>query len=271
MGDISSADFNLIRAYAKKVFGLHLSDEKKTMLRSRLKDRIRDLNMDSFNDYYEYLKKTPEEEIIFIDKVTTNYTYFLREKKQFDYFYSTVLPYIEKNHNLDKDLRVWCAGCSSGEEAYTLGIYIKKYFGGKSSWNTELLATDISVEMLSKAIKGIYSRSELKELEREFVATNFDVIDNERCIVNEKVKNNVTFRRLNLVTELFEFKKPLQVIFCRNVMIYFDEPTKQQLVQKFYDVLEPGGYFFISQSESLNNLDTKFQHITSAVYRKPLN
>lgn len=270
MNEITTEEFNLIRGHIKKNYGIDLNDEKKSLVYSRLRSVLKDAGFKTFKEYYEYLiaDKTGKASIVFIDKITTNHTFFMREVDHFYYFRDTVLPYLEKevkNH----DLRIWCAGCSSGEEAYTLQMLMTDYFGNKpQKWDTELLATDISTSVLSKAIKGVYSNEQIKPLPDNWKKMHFKKYDEDNVTIVDSIKKKITYRKFNLMSESFPFKKKFQVIFCRNVMIYFDNKTRKELVNKFYEASDKGAYLFIGHSESLNNIDTKYKYVMPALYRK---
>jgi chemotaxis protein methyltransferase CheR len=226
---------------------------------------------ESFSEYYDYLVKDKTGKAVtqFVDKVTTNHTYFQRETDHFDFFRDIALPQIEESHKKDRDLRVWCAGCSTGEEPCQLEMILQDYFKLKREhWDTQLLATDISTQVLEKAQAGMYLAESVKALPRTWQTEYFRKVDDERWAVSEKIKGQITYRKLNLMEEAFPFRKPMQAIFCRNVMIYFDNETRDQLVEKFYGLTEPGGYLFIGHSESLNHSSTKYKYIKPAIYRK---
>ena len=270
MNEISTADFKKIRDFVKEKYGITLGDEKKSLVYSRLRPVLDELNMDSFSDYYKYLvsDKTGKACITFIDKMTTNHTFFMREVDHFYYFKDTVLPYLEQTVT-DGDLRIWCAACSSGEESYTLEIILDEYFKNKGSkWDTELLATDISSSVLNKCVDGIYTKEQVAPLADEWKRSYFKNYDDKHVVVCDEIKKKITYRKFNLMNEKFPFKKKFHVIFCRNAMIYFDNPTKEKLVQRFYDATVEGGYLFIGHSESLNSLNSKYSYIMPAVYRK---
>jgi len=269
MKELTDKEFNTIRAYIKSTFGVSLSDEKKSLIYSRLRAVLEELHLDNFTDYYHYLinDKTGQAAIRFIDKVTTNHTFFMRETDHFDCFRDKVLPYIEQTFNYD--LRLWCAGCSSGEESYTIKFIVEDYFrNSKVKWNTEILATDISTQVLDKAVHGVYPNDSVNTLPQEWRKRYFEKFDADHSAVKQEIRNGITYRKFNLMEENFPFKRPFQVIFCRNVMIYFDNQTRDTLVKKFYNVTEPGGYLFIGHSESLNHTDTKYKYVLPALYRK---
>lgn len=267
---LTNKEFELFRNYIKKRYGINLSDEKKSLVYSRLRAFIDELNLNSFEEYYKCLLKDKNGELSkkFIDKITTNHTFFMREKEHFDYFKSHVLPYIEEKHQGTKDVRIWCAGCSSGEEAYTLQILMKEYFEYKPGWNTQLLATDISNKVLNKAYKGIYNNTAIGEIPSSWKSKYFSKFDDNNVIVKDFIKNDIFFARFNFIEDVFKFKKEFQVIFCRNVMIYFDADTRNSLVNKFYSITENGGFLFIGQSESLGYSDSKYKYVMPAVYKK---
>jgi chemotaxis protein methyltransferase CheR len=203
-----------------------------------------------------------------INKITTNHTFFMREVDHFNYFRDKILPNLEKTVR-DKDLRVWSAGCSSGEEPTTLAMIVNDYFGKeKMWWDTKVLATDISDRILERAKSGQYSNEQLASLPMNWKTNYFKRINNENSVLIDKLRNEIIYRKFNLMEDAFPFKKKFHVIFCRNVMIYFDNKTKAELVNKFYELTEPGGYLFIGHSESLNREGTRYKYVMPAVYRK---
>lgn len=268
MQEMTDREFSMISKYIKDEFGISLTGDKKSLVYSRLKNIIDQQGLKDFTEYYKYLinDKTGMAAITFIDKMTTNHTFFMREIDHFKYLKDTVLPYIEST-SIDNDVRMWCAGCSSGEESYTLEIILSEYFKNKGKWDTELLATDISTAVLSKAIKGVYTKEQIKPLSEDW-KKYFKPINNSQVQVIDSIKNKITYRRFNLMDPKFPFKKKFQVIFCRNVMIYFDDKTRTELIKKFYDASESGAYLFIGHSETLNNIETDYEYVIPAVYRK---
>lgn len=269
MQQITDKEFNLIKEYVKNNYGINLTAEKKSLIYSRLKTVLDKLGLKNFTEYYKYLinDKTGNAIMVFIDKITTNHTFFMREVDHFEFLKSTILPQIEKN-STDKDVRIWCAGCSSGEESYTLEMILTEYFKDKGNWNTELLATDISTTVLKKAIKGVYSKEQIKPLSENWKNNYFKSINANFSQVVDDIKEKITYRKFNLMNDEFPFKKKFQVIFCRNVMIYFDDETRTNLVKKFYEASEKGAYLFIGHSETLNNIKTNYEYIMPAIYRK---
>lgn len=269
MINIKDAEFRDLTSYIKKRYGLNLT-EKKQLIEGRLSNMIIEQGFKDFSSYLKFVfADTSGKEInSLINKLTTNYTYFMRESDHFDYFRKTVLPTLEANSKT-KDIRIWCAGCSSGEEPYTLAMLMEEYFGeNKYMWDTKVLATDISEKVLEIAKKGIYAEEAIKDIPKYWGLRHFSKIENGNHQISDKMRNEVIYRKFNLMSEVFPFKKKLDVIFCRNVMIYFDEKTKIELINKFYDITEPGGYLFIGHSESINKKETNYKYIMPAVYRK---
>lgn len=267
---ITEEEFKLLAKYIKDNFGIHLKKEKKAFVTGRLNNLLIQMGFNSFTEFYKYLinDKTGEASSLLVNKITTNHTYFMREPDHFNIFRDQTLPYFERTCT-EKDLRVWCAASSSGEEPYTLAMIIDEYFKEKKLWwDTKVLATDISTNVLNIAKKGVYSKERIDPLPDYWKLNYFNKYDDNNLIINDKIKNEVLFRKFNLMEEVFPFRKKFHVIFCRNVMIYFDNDTKDNLIEKFYNMLEPGGYLFVGHSESLNREKTRFKYISPALYRK---
>ncbi len=266
MSDLTEKEYKLISEYAKNKLGINLNENKKSLICSRLNNRLKVLKFETFEEYYNYLITNADEAVNFTNRITTNYTYFLREPEHFKIFVDDVLPYIKKEEGRNKDLRVWCAGCSAGQESNYLAILIDKYFKNNNDWNTQLLASDISTNVLEKAYNAIYSAEDVSDVPKYILNEYFEKKGNEYQVI-EKIRKNITYRKINLIDKT-KFKKPLQAIFCRNVMIYFDDETKEKVVKQFYDALMPGGFLFISHSETLKTINTDFKFYKPAVYRK---
>ncbi len=269
--ELSEKEYESIRDYIHKNYGINLGPEKKTLVYSRLRTVLEEKGLENFTEYFNYLKndKTGQAAVQFIDKMTTNHTFFMREVDHFDYFRDKVLPYIEQTHSATKDLRLWCAACSSGEEPYTLQMIIQDYFKNKPGWNTDILATDISTNVLSKAVRGVYSNESISTLPAEWQKKYFKKLDGGNSQVIDEIRKKVIFRKFNLMDSNHVFKKPFQVIFCRNVMIYFDAETREEVVKRFYSYTESGGYLFVGHSESLNNTQSGYKYVMAATYCKP--
>lgn len=273
MMTISDQEFNALRRLIYDRFGINLTDEKRSLLVGRLQKMLRTQKMATFQDYYDYLDTDTTGKAVsdLVNLVSTNYTYFNREKDHFDFFLNTALPAVCEKLKQQKrnDLRIWCAGCSTGEEPYTLLMLMHEYLGSQySSWDAGILATDISERVLSTATQGIYPADRVASLPENLQRKYFSRRADGQMQVIDKLRNDVTFRRFNLMNKTFPFKKPFQIIFCRNVMIYFDQQTRNALVQRFHHSMEHNGYFFIGHSETLGRDSQFFRYLMPAAYQK---
>lgn len=275
MQTITEAEFEKLADYIQRNYGIFLKKEKMTLVTGRLGNVLLSKNMNSFSEYFDYVvsDRSGQAAVELINKITTNHTFFMREEEHFNYFQSVVLPYLNKSVS-DKDLRIWSAGCSSGEEPYTIAMIIDDYFGKeKLLWDTKVLATDISSNVLEEARRGTYSSDDISHLPPQWQQKYFNCImtgstSKECAELTQRIRNEVIFRKFNLMESVFPFKRKFHVIFCRNVMIYFDNDTKTRLVNKLYDLTEDGGFLFIGHSESLNRDKTRYKYIMPALYRK---
>ncbi|MDD4583930.1 MAG: protein-glutamate O-methyltransferase CheR [Eubacteriales bacterium] len=261
-------EFNMIVSYMKTNYGISL-ERKRPLVEGRLGNHVLSRGFNNYKEYFEHAfkSKSNNELVSLINRLTTNHTYFLREKAHFEFYRDKILPWID--HTLKcKDLRVWSAGCSSGQEPYTLAMIGRDYFGSLShQWDCTLLASDISDRALLSAKEGVYSSEELRDIPSSWMKKYFVQIDEEHYAVTDRIKNDVVYRNFNLLSP-FQFKKPFHVILCRNVMIYFDTPTKNKMIDKFYQALLPGGYFLIGHSESLSSCHHRFKYIKPSIYQK---
>lgn len=269
---ITDKEFNELALFIKNNFGVNLTPQKKILVMTRLNNTLEEKNFNSFTEFFNYVVSDTTGEAIttLINKITTNHTYFFRENKHYNYLSKTVLPYLYKTERNKKDLRIWSAGCSSGEEAYTLAMLLDSFFIDKDkSWDKKILATDISTNVLKHGVKGIYGEESLLKIPNEgWKLKYFKNVDEDKYKVIDKIRKEVIFKRFNLMNNTFPFKKKFHVIFCRNVMIYFDTKTKNELIERFYNITEPGGYLFIGHSETLDKKSTRFKYIMPSVYRK---
>lgn len=247
-------------------YGIDLS-KKRILIEGRLSNLVERKGMNSFSQYLESIKKNDKEEItLLINKLTTNYTYFYREENHFKFLKEVFLPYEEKNNKM-KVLNIWSAGCSSGEEPYTLAMVMDDYFKFNSSWKIQILASDISENVLSKAREGIYVEESLSKLPESYKKKYFEKTPDGRYQVVPEIKKNITFKVFNLMDTIRE-KNKYDVIFCRNVMIYFNAETKMNIVNKFYEAVKPQGYLMIGHAETIQRNQSKFMYINPAIYRK---
>lgn len=248
-------------------YGIDLR-KKKHLVEGRLALIVEKKGFNSFGDYFEtiYNDRTGDEISQLLSKVTTNHTYFMREPAHFEMFRNEVLPHFAETVK-SKSLGIWSAGCSSGEEPYTLAMLTDEVFRTKPGWDTRILATDLSDRVLGMARSGIYSAEAMQTLPEKFRKQYVIPAGEGTCTFNDKIKNNIIFKKFNLMED-FRFKRKFHVIFCRNVMIYFDNETKLNLVNKFYEYTEPGGYLFIGHSEYLDKDSIRYKCIAPAVYKK---
>ena len=271
---LSGADFERLRGLIYAESGINLNLDKKTMLEVRLKRRLRSLSMPSCRDYCKYVfaRGPGDKELVhLIDAVATNKTDFFREPSHFDYLLAKALPDLEARNGAGWKLLIWSAGCSTGEEPYTLGMLLSEYAEARPAFRFSILATDISTRVLAHARKGIF-KSEIVEpvpqaLRRKYLMRSRDSNSGLVRVVPE-LRDLIEFRRLNFMTPDFGLAEPADIIFCRNVIIYFDRPTQVRVLQNLTRQLAPGGYFFAGHSESLQNMDLPLVSAGPAIYRK---
>ncbi|MFO7707951.1 MAG: protein-glutamate O-methyltransferase [Desulfobacterales bacterium] len=259
--------FNKISALVYRASGINLKQGKEALVRARLMKRLRSLGVERVEDYLAFIdsEQGVEEVACLIDVMTTNKTSFFREVEHFHFLRDRVLPELA----LDR-VRLWSAACSSGEEPYSLAMILCEHLKGLESRDVRILASDISRQMIAKARRAVYPQTVAAELRGSPYAKYFAAAagDGEQgCRVVERVRNLVHFAHLNLM-EAWPMKGPFQVIFCRNVMIYFDRPTQQELVNRFWDYLAAGGYLFVGHSEGLSAIRHRFTYMRPAVYQK---
>ena len=268
MKEISQKDFVRLTDFVKRNYGIDLT-KKEQLITSRLQSTINEPRFGGFEKYVGYITTSAKDSDIdlMLNKLTTNYTYFYREENHFEFFKKVILPYLEQTKK-NKSIAIWSAGCSSGEEPYTISMILKDYFGKHSAWDTRVLATDISQNVLAKAQTAVYDDEALKNMPGHWKGQYFTK-DSATGLyqVSTEIKNNVIFRTFNLMDPI-KFKQKFDVIFCRNVMIYFDQETKDQLIDRFYDYTNLGGYLLVGHSESVNRDKSKYRYVTTATYRK---
>jgi len=268
--NLSDSDFNKLRDIIYKEAGIKLGDVKKILMQSRLIKRLRDLKLDNFTEYYDYLLANYEiEKINFINSITTNKTDFFRENDHFEFMKSKILPDFEKKK--EKELRIWSAGCSTGEEPYTIAITLFEYFNGKVPPEFLILATDIDTQVLDRAQDGNYSADHLAEVDPKYLKNYFIHNETEKgefYKVKDQLKQSVYFRRLNLLQDEYPMKKKFDIIFCRNVIIYFDRETQKKLFEKYHSFLKDDGYLLIGHSENITSITDKFSLAGRTIYRK---
>ena len=266
---MNDREFCEIVEYIRDNYGINL-EKKQVLIECRMARELEKRGLTSFAQYMEQMRKDRTGEMAgeMVNRLTTNYTYFMREKEHFDFLQKQILPELANKHSRDRSIAIWSAGCSSGEEPYNISMYLKEFFSAlPGSWDTRILATDISQRVLDSAMDPRYSLESLKELPPSWQERYFVPIGDKTYTVSDALRKNVIFRSFNLMDPI-HFRKKFDLIFCRNVMIYFDRPTKAALVRRFYDATAPGGYLFIGHSESLDKESCPFSYIEPAIYRK---
>ncbi|HEX4773871.1 MAG TPA: protein-glutamate O-methyltransferase CheR [Bryobacteraceae bacterium] len=265
---LTQHEFEQFRKLAYDQFGLDLRLGKEQLVSARIGKKMRELRLRSYRDYYRYVANdtTGEALAAMIDVLTTNHTSFFREAAHFEFLRQVVLPEIRDRDALD----FWSAACSSGEEPYTVAFSVLEELGANCLPKLRILGTDISNRSLAKAERGIYAADRFTDVSpiqlRSYLLRSIQS-GKETYLVRKELRSAVSFRRLNLM-EQFSQDFVFPVIFCRNVMIYFDRPTQQQVVRRLAACLEPGGYLFIGHAESLNGLDIPLKYVCPSVYRK---
>jgi chemotaxis protein methyltransferase CheR len=263
----SDADFRGLVDLAYQFAGIALSDSKRNLVYSRLSRRLRTLGMSTFAEYRTYLESTESERENFINAISTNLTKFFRESHHFDHFREQIAAPFSRNRSTGR-LRVWSAGCSSGEEPHTIAMVLKREIRDAEKQDVRILATDIDTEMVSRGTRGEYQENSLDEVPRAY-QEYFEPVPGKSGIVavNRAVRSLIAFKRLNLM-ETWPFKGPFDAIFCRNVMIYFDAPTKAKLIERFTEKIKPGGFLYIGHSESLNGAHPGISLVGRTIYRR---
>lgn len=264
---LTDDDFRRLVDYMKSNYGINL-EKKRVLIEGRLSNMVTSRGFGSFKEFidFAFADKTGNETMQLVNKLTTNHTYFLREPEHFDYLRDTLLPYFEQTVK-DRDLRIWCAASSTGQEPYTIVMTMDEYFGAKASaWNLKILATDLDTDVLKKAKAGIYTADLLKDVPDRWLKKYFNKIDDNTYQVIDRIRNMVEFRQFNLMDKIV-CTKPYDLISCRNVMIYFEMDTKNALIERFYDVTKEGGYLFVGHAESVGK-NTRYTYVKPAIYRK---
>ncbi|MEZ7891445.1 MAG: protein-glutamate O-methyltransferase CheR [Candidatus Wallbacteria bacterium] len=266
-------EFRLISKLVYDKFGIKLSDQKKTLVIERLQKILRTGGFFSFKDYYEYILKEPTGTAIltFIDKISTHHTFFFRESEHFEFLKNIGFPELTNAIRAQgrKEIKIWCAGCSSGEEPYSLAMIANDYFKESApGFEVSILATDISVTSIEKAESGIYPAQSVMQIPTLLRQKYFHSLGDGNFSIKKHLKDLILFRRLNLMRDSYPFKGKFDIIFCRNVMIYFDAPTRQKLIERYSRYTENHGYLMIGHSESIDRSCPFYKYIKPAIYKK---
>lgn len=265
----SEKDFHFIRDLISDRTGIALAEHKVDLVYGRLSRRLRQLNLSSFDQYLSNLKHDEKELIHFINALTTNLTSFFREKHHFEFMTSVLLPeLIKKKRN--KRLRIWSAGCSSGEEPYTIAMTVRALIPDLRGWDAKILATDLDSNVVKKALNGIYTEDRVNGLTKEQMKkwVSKGQGDNESMVkMSDDLRKMITFKQLNLMHE-WPMKGPFDMIFCRNVLIYFNKETQAMLFDRYANILDYDGHLFIGHSESMFKICDRFKLLGQTIYKK---
>lgn len=269
--ELKPEEFTLFRNYIYTKVGISLSEQKSTLVKGRLNKRLHQLSLNSFREYYDYLISdvSGEELTFFVGAISTNVTSFFRESAQWTWLEGYLPTLIAAKK--DKKIRIWSAGCSSGEEPYTILMFLQHHLPDFHSWDIKILATDISSKVLSKAIAGHYESKQVEQLPKDMVMKSFDKVEVDSVIryqIRPLLKQKVLFRLYNLITDPFFFKNKFDMIFCRNVMIYFDDVNRKELIEKYTRLLPKGAPLFLGSSESLTTHKETLKLLGSSIYQK---
>lgn len=267
--ELKPAELRRISGFMKSHYGVDLS-EKSTLITGRLENKLNSRGIPSYDAFMDLVEKDPdgEEAHLLINSLTTNHTFFMRESIHFDFLKEVALPEIKAKYSATKDIRIWSAAASSGEEAYSIVMTIKDFFGFEANqWDSKVLATDISTKVIAAAKEGIYHPEQIASLPTRWIRQYFTKLPNGDYQAKKELRDEVIFNTFNLM-DPFPWKKKFHVIFLRNVMIYFDEQTKRELIDKMYKYLEPGGYLFIGTTETIDKSATPLKHVQPSIYTK---
>jgi chemotaxis protein methyltransferase CheR len=263
-------EFQRIYKFIKERYGIDMHN-KKEIMQGRLENYVTRNGWKDFDAFMNAMEQdvSGQLEKRLLGMLTTNHTYFMREFEHFDFLRTVVLPELYKKESRTKDLAIWSGAASSGEEPYMLAMTLMDFFGLEhEAWDTTVLATDVSTEILQQAKEGIYTKEQIAALPMQWKRRYFrELPDGIHAQVRPEIKREILFRRFNLM-DPFPFKRKFHVIFLRNVMIYFDNQTKEALVKKLYDSLEDGGYLFIGKTETIDRSTVPFHMIQPSIFRK---
>ncbi len=267
---IDDACFDTITRMVFELCGIKIDSGKQAFVAARLGPVVKREGLSSFNAYYEAVKADQSGRLRseLVDRITTNHTFFNRESQHFAMFTERALPEAVRRNKIARRLRIWCAASSTGEEPYTLAMLMMNHLGHDyDAWDAGVLATDISTRVLEVAREGIYPAEAVKALPDTVRTKYFEARPDGRLQVSERVRRELTFRRFNLMNSRLPFRDPFDAIFCRNVMIYFDAPTRAALVERFHGAIVPGGYLFVGAAESIAS-GSRFTQIAPSVYQR---
>ena len=271
---LSEAELKLFRQLIKRHVGISSSRLKKSSLQRKLATRLSHLGLETYLAYYNYLRHDREgglELRRLINTITVDQTTFFRHAKQFELLTNVMLPEIANQKKTVKKLRIWSAGCATGEEAYSIAMVVNEMFGGDNTWDIRILASDIDTDSLKIAYKGRYPSNCVQQVPPEYVEKYLRMGRGKEAgffSVSRELRRNILFRRLNFTNSEFPFRSLVDIVFCRNVMIYFDLELKKRLIDSFFRVLERDGFLCLGASESLLGIDERFTLVGHSTYQK---
>lgn len=267
----TSRDFNYIRKLVQDNTGIVLSDGKYNMVYSRLSKRLRSLSLQKFTSYCDLLRSDDQSEIVhFINAITTNLTSFFREQHHFDFMVNTLVPEWIRAKSDTRRIRIWSAGCSTGEEPYSIAMTLREHFPQLQDWDVKILATDLDTNVLVRAKAGIYDIDRVDGLSRHMLKRWFlkrKDGDASQIKIHPELQRMITFKQLNLLHD-WPFKGGFDLVFCRNVMIYFNKETQRLLTDAYASNLDDNGYLFIGHAESLFKVSDRFSLSGNTIYKK---
>jgi len=268
--EFTDSEFNRLRELVYARTGIALSDAKRELVYGRLARRLRKLKLASFAEYCQLVEQPGSDEIQELtNAITTNLTSFFREGYHFEQLAAEALPQLESERMATRRLRLWSAGCSTGEEPYSLAVVMRECLAHLANWDVKLLATDIDSKVLATAAEGVYPAERFKGVSAERVRNWFPQLAGRPgfCAAAAELKSLITFKQLNLL-DAWPMRGPFDVIFCRNVVIYFDKATQRKLFDRMAEMQEPGGWLFIGHSENLHNVTQRYKLVGRTVYRR---
>ena len=272
LDEFSDADFNAVRELIKDVTGISMGEQKRQLVFRRIRARLQATGIPTYRDYIDFVRRGDQVEVEqFCNAVTTNLTSFFRENHHFEYLADTILPELkEKKRRSNKRIRIWSAGCSTGEEPYSIAMTVREAFDKLASWDLKVLCTDLDSDVVAKSRAGQYQEGRINGISASRLRRWFENVGTASDPVysaNQELRDLLTFNQLNLMND-WPMRGKFDVIFCRNVVIYFDKDTQRKLVARYEQVLEDDGYLILGHSESLFRVSDNFELLGNTIYRK---
>ena len=268
---LSINEFKLFKELIYNEIGISLADHKRTLVQSRLRKWIAEFKLNNYKELYHKIEQDTSGQmlILLVNAITTNVTSFFREENQWIYLQEHIKEIFDFKN---KRIRIWSAACSSGQEPYSIIMFLMEHLDNFKSWDIKILATDISEDILEKAVKGLYTHKDIEGMPKNMLLKYFnginDVNGSKSFVIKDELKQYITFRGFNLVTADFTiFKNKFDLIFCRNVMIYFDRPTQNKLIGRFSKLLDKNSRLFIGHSESIQQQENIYKMVIPSIYR----